>query len=164
MTIIDFTQKRQQRLMLLKKEKQEPAARMEAMKQALEKENLTDSARIIQYHALITAYDLVRHSPDYGSEPAPYSILKQEADTTIRILADFILLDSFMEAPINLAGRRMMPGEVSTWAARRLILDYILILIDDASSPDDWLDPADNNKKPLAAIFQHLGYPIDQNT
>lgn len=162
MTIIDFAQKRQQRLRNLEKEKQEPTARMKAMKQALKKEDLTDSTRMIQYHALITAYDLVRHSPNYGSVPASYVILKQEADTTIRILSDFILLNSFMDAPIKLAGRRMMPLEVSHWAAQRLLLDYILILIGDASSPDDWLDPT--AQKPLTTIFQHLGYPLDPNT
>ena len=49
-------------------------------------------------------------------------------------------------------------SEVGWWAARRMILDYLLILIDDSSRPDDWLDIRD--KEPLRNVFEHLGYRV----
>ena len=36
-----------------------------------------------------------------------------------------------------------------------MILDYLLILIYDSSSPDDWLDIQD--KQPLENVFEYLG-------
>lgn len=59
---------------------------------------------------------------------------------------------------MHLPGQRLTASEVGLWAARRMILDYLLILIDDNSRPDDWLDIRD--KEPLQNIFVHLGYKL----
>ena len=57
-----------------------------------------------------------------------------------------------------MTGRRYSAAEVGQWAARRLVLDYVLILIDDRSCPDDWLDIDD--EEPLREIFVYLGYSL----
>jgi hypothetical protein len=59
---------------------------------------------------------------------------------------------------VRLAGQKFTTKEVGQWAARRMILDYLLILIDDTSRPDDWLDIRD--KQPLKNVFEDLGYKL----
>jgi len=49
-----------------------------------------------------------------------------------------IIANSYVDGAVRLAGHKFMANEVGLWAARRMILDYLLILIDDNSRPEHW--------------------------
>ena len=75
------------------------------------------------------------------------------------VLGDLIIANSYVKEAVRLPGQKLTANEVGLWAARRMILDYLLILIDDNSRPDDWLDIRD--KQPLKNVFEYLGYKLE---
>ncbi len=156
MDIIDFTKAREARLAKAAKTKTEPAERFLAMQTALEKEDLTAMEYIAQNHALQMAYRLVEHSPRYGIKQGVLSSIWSALETIVPVLGDLIIANSFVQGTVRLTGQKYTANEVGLWAARRLILDYLLILIDDNSRPDDWLDIRD--QQPWQNIFVYLGY------
>ena len=159
MDIIDFTKAREERLAKVAKEKAEPYARYRAMVEALDREDLTVMEYIAQNHALQMAYKIVEHSPYWGDKQGDFSLQVWSAlEAVVPVLGDLIIANSYVDGAVRLAGQKFMANEVGLWAARRMILDYLLILIDDNSRPDDWLDIRD--KQLLKNIFEHLGYSV----
>ena len=159
MDIIDFTKAREERLAKVAKEKAEPYARYRAMVEALDREDLTVMEYIAQNHALQMACKIVEHSPYWGDKQGDFSLQVWLAlEAVVPVLGDLIIANSYVDGAVRLAGQKFMANEVGLWAARRMILDYLLILIDDNSRPDDWLDIRD--KQPLKNIFEHLGYSV----
>jgi len=160
MDVIDFSAVRQKRLAAMAKTKAEPQARFDAMQEALRRDELTVMGRIVQQHALRLAYRIVAESPVWGkpNEAEPLRALV-ELEAVVPVLADLIMAESYMPAAVRMAGTRLTANEVGLWAARRMVLDYLLILIDDNSRPDDWLDIRD--KEPLRNVFAYLGYEMD---
>ena len=159
MKIIDFTRAREEKLAEIARTKTEPHTRYTAMLEALYKEDLTAMEYIAQTNALHMAYRIVEHSPYWGDKHGDYFLQVWSAlEAVIPIIGDLIMTNSYVEGSVRLAGQRFTTSEVGLWAARRMILDYLLILIDDNSRPDDWLDIRD--KEPLKNIFEHLGYRL----
>lgn len=160
MDVIDFSAARQRRLAAMARTKSEPQARFAAMQEALAQDELTVMERIVQQHALRMAYRIVAESPAWGTpdEKEPRRIFT-ELEAVVPILADLIMAESYMPAAVRMAGTHLTSSEVGLWAARRIVLDYLLILIDDNSRPDDWLDIRD--KEPLRNVFAYLGYVMD---
>jgi len=159
MDIIDFTKAREARLAKAAKEKAEPHARYRAMAEALDREDLTAMEYIAQNHALQMAYKMVEHSPYWGDKQGDFSLQVWSAlEAVVPVLGDLIIANSYVDGAVRLAGQKFTANEVGLWAARRMILDYLLILIDDTSRPDDWLDIRD--KQPLKNVFEHLGYKL----
>ena len=159
MDIIDFTKAREERLAKVAKEKAEPYARYRAMVEALDRENLTVMEYIAQNHALQMAYKIVEHSPYWGDKQGDFSLQAWSAmEAVVPVLGDLIIANSYVDGAVRLAGQKFMANEVGLWAAPRMILDYLLILIDGNSRPDDWLDIRD--KQPLKNVFEHLGYSV----
>ncbi len=159
MDIIDFTKAREERLAKVAKEKAEPYARYRAMLEALDREDLTVMEYIAQNHALQMAYKIVEHSPYWGDKQGDFFLQVWSAlEAVVPVLGDLIIANSYVDGAVRLAGQKFMANEVGLWAARRMILDYLLILTDDNSRPDDWLDIRD--KQPLKNIFEHLGYSV----
>ena len=159
MEIIDFAKAREERLAKAARAKAEPQARYNAMQDALRNEDLTPIAYIAQNHALQMAYKIVEHSPNYGRKNGDFFLPVWSAlEAVVPVLGDMIIADSYVQGSVRLTGQKYTASEVGLWAARRLILDYLLILIDDNSRPDDWLDIRD--KQPLQNIFLYLGYHI----
>ena len=160
MEIIDFTKAREKRLEKVALTKKEPHARYTAMLEALEKEDLTAMEYIAQNHALQMAYKIVEHSPYWGHKQGDFSLQIWSAlEAVVPVIGDLIIANSYVDGAVRLAGQKFMANEVGLWAARRMILDYLLILIDDNSHPDDWLDIRD--KQPLKNVFEHLGYKLE---
>ena len=160
MEIIDFTKAREERLEKVAKTKKEPHARYTAMLEALEKEDLMAMEHIVQNHALQMAYKMVEHSPYWGNRQGDfYLAIKSALEAVVPVLGDLIIANSYVKEAVCLPGQKFPANEVGLWAARRMILDYLLILIDDSSSPDDWLDIRD--KQPLKNIFEYLGYKLE---
>ena len=159
MKIIDFTEARKMKLHAAAREKNKPYARYKAMQDALVKEDLPSMENIVQYHALEMAYQLVDHSPKWGTLTGDFSQqMKSAVEAVVPVLGDMILAGSVVPGSVRMTGRRYSAAEVGQWAARRLVLDYVLILIDDRSCPDDWLDIDD--EEPLREIFVYLGYSL----
>ena len=159
MEIIDFSKAREERLEKVAKTKKEPHARYIVMLEALEKEDLTAMEYIAQNHALQMAYKMVEHSPNWGSKQGDFYLAVRSAmEAVVPVLGDLIIANSYVKETVCLPGQKFPANEVGLWAARRMILDYLLILIDDNSRPDDWLDIRD--KQPLKNVFEHLGYIV----
>ena len=157
MEIIDFTRAREAKLAEIAKTKAEPNTRYKAMLETLHKEDLTAMEYIAQTNTLHIAYRIVAHSPYWGNKQGDYFMQVWSAmEAVVPIIGDLIMANSYVEGSVRLAGQRFTTSDVGLWAARRMILDYLLILIDDNSNPDDWLDIRD--KEPLKNIFNHLGY------
>ena len=157
MDIIDFAKVREARLAKAAKVKAEPGTRYTAMLEALDKEDLTAMEYIVQNHALQMAYKIVVHSPLWGPKQGNFSLQIQSAlDAVVPVLGDLIIANSYVDGAVRLTGQKFTANEVGWWAARRMILDYLLILIDDNSRPDDWLDIRD--KQPLQNVLAYLGY------
>lgn len=157
MEIIDFTRVREAKLAEIAKIKTEPHTRYTAMLDALYKEDLTAMEYIAQTNALHMAYKIVEHSPYWGDRQGDYFLQVWSAlEAVVPIIGDLIMANSYVEGSVRLAGQRFTSSDVGLWGARRMILDYLLILINDNSNPDDWLDIRD--KEPLKNIFKHLGY------
>ncbi|SHK80251.1 hypothetical protein SAMN05216582_11842 [Selenomonas ruminantium] len=157
MAVIDFTKVREARLAEAARTKAGPCARYTAMMAALEAESLTAMEGIAQIHALRMAYQIVAHSPHWELEPGDDFLPVWSAlEAVVSVLGDLIIADSYIDGSVRLTGQRYTASEVGLWAARRMILDYLLILIDDDSCPDDWLDIRD--KQPLRNVFRYLGY------
>ena len=157
MDIIDFAKVREARLAKAAKVKAEPCTRYTAMLEALDKEELTAMEYIAQNHALQMAYKIVEHSPLWGTKQGNFSLPIQSAlDAVVPVLGDLIIANSYVDGAVRLTGQKFTANEVGWWAARRMILDYLLILIDDNSRPDDWLDIRD--KQPLQNVLAYLGY------
>ena len=160
MDIIDFAKAREARLAKAAKEKVKPYARYKAMVEALDREDLTAMEYIAQSHALQMAYKIVEHSPYWGDKPGDSSLQVWSAlEAVVPMIGDLIIANSYVDGVVRLAGYKFMANEVGLWAARRMLLDYLLILIDDNSRPDDWLDIRD--KHPLQNVFAHLGYKLE---
>ena len=160
MDIIDFAKVREARLAKAAKEKAEPYSRYTAMVEALSKEDLTVMEYIAQNHALQMAYKMVEHSPYWGNRQGDfYLAIKSALEAVVPVLGDLIIANSYVKEAVCLPGQKFPANEVGLWAARRMILDYLLILIDDSSSPDDWLDIRD--KQPLKNIFEYLWYKLE---
>ena len=159
MDIIDFAKAWEARLAKAAKEKSEPFARYKAMVEALDREDLTAMEYIAQNHALQMAYKIVEYSLCWGDKQGDFSLPVWSAlEAVVPVLGDLIIANSYVDGAVRLAGQKFMANEVGLWAARRMILDYLLILIDDTSYPDDWLDIHD--KQPLKNVFEHLGYIV----
>lgn len=159
MEIIDFARAREERLANIAKAKAEPRARYTAMLEALYKEDLTSMEYIAQIHALHMAYKIVENSPHWGDRQGDFFLQTWSAlEVVVPIIGDLIIANSYVDGSVHLTGQRFTVNEVGPWAARRMILDYLLILIDDNSRPDDWLDIRD--KEPMKNIFAHLGYEL----
>lgn len=159
MDIIDFARAREEKIAKAAKEKAEPYSRYMAMVEALGREDLTAMEYIAQNHALQMAYKIVEHSPCWGNKQGDFSLQVWSAlEAVVPVLGDLIIANSYMDGAVRLAGQKFMANEVGLWAAPRMILDYLLILIDDNSRPDDWLDIRD--KQPLKNVFEHLGYIV----
>ena len=159
MEIIDFAKAREERLAKAARTKAEPQARYNAMQDALRNEDLTPIAYIAQNHALQMAYKIVEHSPNYGRKNGDFFLpVWSSLEAVVPVLGDMIIADSYVQGSVRLTGQKYTASEVGLWAARRLILDYLLLLIDDNSRPDDWLDIRD--KQPLQNIFLYLGYHV----
>ena len=159
MAIIDFARAREERRAKAARTEAEPQARYNAMQDALRNEDLTTIAYIAQNHALQMAYKIVEHSPNYGRKNGDFFLPVWSAlEAVVPVLGDMIIADSYVQGSVRLTGQKYTASEVGLWAARRLILDYLLILIDDNSRPDDWLDIRD--KQPLQNIFLYLGYHV----
>ncbi len=159
MEIIDFAKAREERLAEAARTKAEPQARYNTMQDALRNEDLTPIAYIAQNHALQMAYKIVEHSPNYGRKNGDFFLsVWSSFEAVVPVLGDMIIADSYVQGSVRLTGQKYTASEVGLWAARRLILDYLLILIDDNSRPDDWLDIRD--KQPLQNIFLYLGYHV----
>ena len=162
MSIIDFAKAREARLAKAARTKAEPYARYTAMLEALDKEDLTAMESIAQVHALQMAYRIVEHSPYWGTKQGDFFLQTWSAlEAVVPVIGDLIIANSFVDSSVRLRGQRYTSNEVGLWAARRMILDYLLILIDDSSRPDDWLDIRD--RQPLQNVFAHLGYNIDRS-
>ena len=160
MDIIDFAKVWEARLAKAAKEKSEPFARYKAMVEALDREDLMAMEYIAQNHALQMAYKIVEHSPCWGDKHGDFSLqVWSSLEAVVPVIGDLIIANSYVEGAVRLAGHKFMANEVGLWAARRMILDYLLILIDDNSRPDDWLDIRD--KQPLQNVFAHLGYKLE---
>ena len=159
MEIIDFTRAREAKLAEIARTKKEPHTRYTAMLEALYKEELTAMEYIAQTNALHMAYKIVERSPYWGDRQGDYFLQVWSAlEAVVPIIGDLIMANSYVDGSLRLADQRYTTSEVGLWAARRMILDYLLILIDDNSHPDDWLDIRD--KEPLKNIFEHLGYRL----
>ena len=157
MDIIDFAKTREARLAKAAKEKAEPHARYGAMVEALDREDLTAMEYIAQNHPLQMAYKIVEHNPCWGDKHGDFSLqVWSSLEAVVPVLGDLIIANSYVDRAVRLAGQKFMANEVGLWAARRMILDYLLILIDDNSRPEDWLDIRD--KQPLKNVFEYLGY------
>lgn len=157
MEVIDFAKAREERLAKIARTKAEPYARYTAMLGALEGEELTAMERIAQTHALEMAYRIVEHSPHFGQQPGDFFLPVWAAlEAVVPVIGDLIIANSYVSDSVRLTGQKYTASEVGLWAARRMILDYLLILIDDSSRPDDWLDIRD--KEPLRNVFVYLGY------
>ena len=129
------------------------------MVEALSKEDLTVMEYIAQNHAMQMAHKIVEHSPCWGDKHGDFSLqVWSSLEAVVLVLGDLIIANSYMDGAVRLAGQKFMANEVGLWAAPRMILDYLLILIDDNSRPDDWLDIRD--KQPLKNVFEHLGYIV----
>jgi hypothetical protein len=103
------------------------------------------------------AYKIVEHSPLWGTAQGDFLLQIQSAlDAVVPVLGDLIIANSYVDGAVRLTGQKFTANEVGLWAARRMILDYLLILIDDNSRPDDWLDIRD--KQPLQNVLAYLGY------
>jgi hypothetical protein len=112
---------------------------------------------IAQVHALQMAYKIVEHSPLWGTKQGDFLLHIQSAlDAVVPVLGVLIIANSYVEGTVRLTGQKFTANEVGLWAARRMILYYLLILIDDNSRPDDWLDIRD--KQPLQNVLAYLGY------
>ena len=160
MDIIDFARAREEKIAKAAKEKAEPYSRYMAMVEALGREDLTAMEYIAQNHALQMAYKIVEHSPCWGNKQGDFSLQVWSAlEAVVSVLGDLIIANSYVDGAVRLAGQKFMANEVGRWAARRMILDYLLILIDDNSRPDDWLDIRD--KQPLKNVFEYLGYKLE---
>ncbi len=157
MNIIDFAKVREARLAKAAKVKAEPRTRYTAMLEALDKEELTAMEYIVQNHALQMAYRIMEHSPRYGVKQGDFYLPVLSAlEAIVPVLGDMIIANSYVQGSVRLTGQKYAASEIGLWAALRMILDYLLILIDDNSRPDDWLDIRD--KKPLQNMFKYLGY------
>ena len=160
MDVIDFSAARQRRLAAMARTKAGPQARFAAMQEALSQDELTAMGRIVQQHALRLAYRIVAASPVWGKpEEAEPLRVWTELEAVVPVLADLIMAESYMPAAVRMAGTHLTANEVGLWAARRMVLDYLLILIDDNSRPDDWLDIRD--REPLRNVCAYLGYAMD---
>ena len=159
MEIIDFTRAREAKLAEIARTKTEPHTRYTSMLDALYKEDLTAMEYIAQTNALHMAYRIVENSPYWGDKQGDSFLQAWSAlEAVVPIIGDLIMANSYVDGSLRLAGQRYTTSEVGLWAARRMIRDYLLILIDDSSSPDDWLDIRD--KELLKNIFEHLGYRL----
>ncbi|MCR5757908.1 MAG: hypothetical protein K6F95_08385 [Selenomonas sp.] len=156
MEVIDFVKARETRLSRIAKTKAEPHARYKAMLAALADEELSAMERIAQVHALEMAYRIVENSPLWGKQEESQVVVWSALEAVVPLIGDLLMANSYVTDSVRLTGQKYTAGEVGLWAARRLILDYLLILIDDNSRPDDWLDIRD--REPLRNVFAHLGY------